>query len=161
MRILLGSLLYATTRLCWLSCVDPTTLFSTTGHHHHHSTYSWTVGFIESIMRHLSPSVLTSAQVAPKVQIWVMLLAIYESVSTFLVAQKVFAVLYRKRGLAASVGAHCSWTINKITLPVRIVRKVYKSIATTNVTVTSKSSMISDETSNQQKVETQFNNEMI
>jgi hypothetical protein len=81
---------------------------------------------MESTMRHLSPVVLTSAQVAPKVQIWVMILAVYQTISTFLVAHKVFAYVYRQRGLAASVGAHCSWTINKVTFPVRILRKLYE-----------------------------------
>jgi hypothetical protein len=114
-RILVGSILFATTRLGWLSW-DPVT-------GDHASPYSWTIGFVQSIMAHFSSQMLP--QVRPRLQIWVLLLAIYQTVGTFLMAQNIFANLYRERGLVASVGAHVTWTISKGTIPIRLLWKLW------------------------------------
>jgi hypothetical protein len=114
-RILLGSVLFATTRLGWLSW-DPVS------GDHSTSPYSWTIGFLQSIMAHFSSQVLP--EVRPGLRIWILLLAIHQTVSTFLVAQYIFASVYRERGLAASIGAHVTWTISKGTIPFRLLGRL-------------------------------------
>ena len=119
-RILLGSLLFATTRLGWLSS-DP---FDTVALSN--SPYGFTIGFLQSI-----GSLVSSGGGVPEVRqslrIFILLLAIHQTVSSFLVAQHVFAGIYRQRGLAASVGAHVSWTVGKGTIPFRLVWKFWQS----------------------------------
>jgi hypothetical protein len=116
-RILLGSLLFATTRLGWLAW-DPASGDLTS------SPYSWTIGFLQSIMAHFSSQVLPEVQ--PGLKIWILLLAIHQTVSTFLVAQNVLAKVYGERGLVASVGAHVTWTISKGTIPLRIIWRFWQ-----------------------------------
>lgn len=111
-RILLGSLLFATTRLGWLSADCP-------GDDLYASPYGWTIGFLQSIRTHFSSQVLL--EVRPSIRIWILLLAIHQAVSTFLVAQHVLANLYRERGLAASVGGHIAWTVGKGTIGFRFL----------------------------------------
>ncbi|KAG7348001.1 hypothetical protein IV203_016706 [Nitzschia inconspicua] len=115
-RILLGSILFATTRLGWLAW-DPTS-------GDYSSPYSWTIGFLQSIMAHFSSQVLP--EVRPSLKIWILLLAIHQTVSTFLVAQNVLAKVYRERGLVAAIGAHMTWTISKGTIPFRIIWRLWK-----------------------------------
>ena len=115
-RILLGSILFATTRLGWLSTDPVSSDFSS-------SPYSWTIGFLQSILSHFSSQVLS--EVRPTLRIWLLLLAIHQCVSTFLVAQYVFATVYREKGLAASVGSHIAWTVGKGTIPFRIIWRFY------------------------------------
>jgi hypothetical protein len=115
-RVLLGSILFATTRLGWLSTDPVSSDFSS-------SPYSWTIGFLQSILSHFSSQVLP--EIRPGLRIWIMLLAIHQTVSTFLVAQYVFATVYRERGLAASVGSHVAWTAGKGTIPFRIIYRFY------------------------------------
>ncbi|KAG7368672.1 hypothetical protein IV203_031415 [Nitzschia inconspicua] len=115
-RILLGSILFATTRLGWLAW-DPTS-------GDYSSSYSWTIGFLQSIMAHFSSQVLP--EVRPGLKIWILLLSIHQTVSTFLVAQNVLAKVYRERGLIASIGAHMTWTISKGTIPFRIIWRLWK-----------------------------------
>ena len=115
-RILLGSLLFATTRLGWLSTdpADPVGLSN--------SPYGFTIGFIQSILSLFLGGRETS-EIRHGVRIFILLLAIHQTVSTFLVAQHVFAGIYLRRGLAASVGAHVSWTVGKGTIIFRLLWK--------------------------------------
>lgn len=118
-RILLGSLLFATTRLGWLAA-DPADTIALSN-----SPYGFTIGFIQSIL-----SLFSSGQAMPEVRhglrLFLLLLAIHQTVSTFMVAQHVFAGVYRRRGLAASVGAHVSWTVGKGTIFFRLLWKFWK-----------------------------------
>jgi hypothetical protein len=120
-RILLGSLLFATTRLGWLSS-DPADTIALSN-----SPYGFTIGFLQSI-----GSLVSSGGGVPEVRqslrIFILLLAIHQTVSSFLVAQHVFASIYRQRGLAASVGAHVSWTVGKGTIPFRLLWKFWQSM---------------------------------
>lgn len=116
-RILLGSILFATTRLGWLA-------WNPVSGDHSASPYSWTIGFVQSIMAHFSSQVLP--EVRPGLKVWVLLLAIHQTVSTFLVAQNIFAKVYGERGLVASIGAHMTWTISKGTLPLRLILRLWR-----------------------------------
>jgi len=119
-RILLGSLLFATTRLGWLSS-DPTDSIGLSN-----SPYGFTIGFLQSIW-----SLVSSGGGTPEVQhglrIFILLLAIHQTVGSFLVAQHVFAGIYRRKGLAASVGAHVSWTVGKGTIFFRLLWRFWQS----------------------------------
>jgi hypothetical protein len=116
-RILMGSILFATTRLGWLS-TDPAAGYISS------SPYSWTIGFLQSLLAHFSSSVLP--EIRPGLRRWILLLGIHQTVSTYLVAQFIFANLYRERGLAASVGAHVTWTVGKGTIVFRLLWRFWK-----------------------------------
>ena len=116
-RILLGSLLFATTRLGWLS-IDPTDTVGLSN-----SPYGFTIGFLRSIGSIFS----SGAEIRRGLRSFVLLLAIHQTVSTFLIAQNIFASIYREKGLAASVGAHMSWTVGKGTIPFRLAWKFWQS----------------------------------
>ena len=115
-RILLGSLLFATTRLGWLS-TDPADAVALSN-----SPYGFTIGFLQSL-----GSLVSEGGVQRDLRLFLLLLAIHQTISTFFVAQYVFAGIYRRKGLAASVGAHVSWTIGKGTIPFRLVGKAWQS----------------------------------
>ena len=119
-RILLGSLLFATTRLGWLSS-DPADTISLSN-----SPYGFTIGFLQSIWSLVATGGGVT-EVRHGLRIFILLLAIHQTVSSFLVAQHVFAGIYRQRGLAASVGAHVSWTVGKGTIVFRLLWKVWQS----------------------------------
>jgi hypothetical protein len=130
-KVLLSSVLFAATRLGWL-CALPDTVFSPSVWkigflQSATAPYVWTVGFIQSIMAHFSSSVLS--EWAPLLQNGLLVLALHQSVSTFLVARHIFVPLYEERGLAASVGAHVAWTVGKATIPFRLVWKLLPSSA--------------------------------
>ena len=117
-RILLGSILFATTRLGWLS-TDPADTVALSN-----SPYGFTIGFLQSI-----GSLFSSGGVIQRdLRIFILLLAIHQTISTFFVAQHVFAGIYRRRGLVASVGAHVSWTIGKGTIVFRLLWKFWQSV---------------------------------
>ena len=115
-RILLGSFLFATTRLGWLS-TDPADAVALSN-----SPYGFTIGFLQSL-----GSLVSEGGVQRDLRLFLLLLAVHQTISTFFVAQHVFAGIYRRKGLAASVGAHVSWTIGKGTIPFRLVGKVWQS----------------------------------
>jgi hypothetical protein len=121
-RILLGSLLFATTRLGWLSS-DPADSIALSS-----SPYGFTIGFIQSILGHFSSQGLSD--IRPGLRILILLLAIHQTVSTFFVAQHVFAGIYRRRGLYASIGAHVSWTVGKGTIFFRLLLRLWKRLTT-------------------------------
>ena len=120
-RILLGSLLFATTRLGWLTSDPADTVVDLSN-----SPYGFTIGFLQSIFSLLSSGRATVPEVRHGLRIFILLLAIHQTVSSFLVAQHVFAGIYRRRGLAASVGAHVSWTVGKGTIVFRLFLKVWR-----------------------------------
>ncbi len=111
-RILLGSILFATTRLGWLSA-DPADTVALSN-----SPYGFTIGFLQSLGSLFASS--GGGAVSKDLRILILLLAIHQTISTFFVAQHVFAGIYKRRGLAASVGAHVSWTVGKATIPFRL-----------------------------------------
>ncbi len=115
-RILLGSFLFATTRLGWLS-TDPADAVALSN-----SPYGFTIGFLQSL-----GSLVSEGGVQRDLRLFLLLLAIHQTISTFFVAQHVFAGIYRRKGLVASVGAHVSWTIGKGTIPFRLAGKVWQS----------------------------------
>jgi hypothetical protein len=115
-RMLVGSLLFAATRLGWLS-TDPA------GGDLYASPYGRTIGFLQSVLTHFSSHVMV--EVRPSLRIWILLLAVHQAASSFLVAQHVFAHLYRQRGLAASVGAHVAWTVSKGTVGFRLLWRLW------------------------------------
>ena len=121
-RILLGSLLFATTRLGWLSS-DPADSIALSS-----SPYGFTIGFIQSILGHFSSQGLSD--IRPGLRILILLLAIHQTVSTFFVAQNVFAGIYSRRGLYASIGAHVSWTVGKGTIFFRLLWRLWKRLTT-------------------------------
>lgn len=121
-RILLGSLLFATTRLGWLSS-DPADSIALSS-----SPYGFTIGFIQSVLGHFSSQGLSD--IRPGLRILILLLAIHQTVSTFFVAQHVFAGIYRRRGLYASIGAHVSWTIGKGTIFFRLLWRLWNRLTT-------------------------------
>jgi hypothetical protein len=123
-RILLGSILFATTRLGWLAGARPATGNFDDSTWSSSLPYSWTIGFIQSVMAHFSSHLLP--EVRPGLSIWILLLAIHQTVSTFLVAQHVFVTVYSEGGLAASMGAHLTWTISKGTIPLRVVGRLWR-----------------------------------
>jgi hypothetical protein len=132
--ILLGSILFGTTRLGWLA--GDGVVVSTTTHRSpdffdsilcsssSSSPYRWTIGFLQSVMAHFTSHLLP--EVRPSLSIWILLLAIHQTVSTFLVAQHVFATVYSEGGLAASVGAHVTWTVSKGTIPFRVAGRLWR-----------------------------------
>jgi len=122
-RIFLGSLLFATTRLGWLSS-DPTDTVALSN-----SPYGFTVGFLQSLWSIVSTNE-SVVEIPRNLRISILLLAIHQTVSTFLVAQHIFAGIYRQRGLAASVGAHIAWTVGKITIPFRLLWKFWQITST-------------------------------
>lgn len=119
-RILLGSLLFATTRLGWLSS-DPADTIALSN-----SPYGFTIGFLQSIGWFFSNGAGVP-DVPHGLRIFILLLAIHQTVSSFFVAQHVFAGIYRQKGLAASVGAHLAWTVGKGTIPFRLFWKFWQS----------------------------------
>jgi hypothetical protein len=120
-RILLGSLLFATTRLGWLS-IDPADSVALSN-----SPYGFTIGFLQSMGVLISTGGGGIPGVRPRLRTFILFLAIHQTISTFLVAQHVFAGIYKRRGLAASVGAHVAWTIGKGTIPFRLAWKFWRS----------------------------------
>jgi len=115
-RILTGSILFATTRLGWLS-VDPGDSVALSN-----SPYGFTIGFLSSI-----GSLFTGGGSASKdLRILILLLAIHQTISTFYIAQYVFAGIYKRKGLVASIGAHVSWTVGKGTIPFRLGWKFWQ-----------------------------------
>ena len=118
-RLLLSSVAFALTRLGWL-CSSPATVdlthpFLQTAQ----SPYSWTVAFIQSAMAHFSSRALS--EISPIIQRLLLILAIQQTVSTFLVTWYVFVPLYLERGILASIGAHIAWTIGKATWAIRLL----------------------------------------
>jgi hypothetical protein len=118
-RILLGSLLFAITRLGWLSS-------DVTSDDLYLSPYGWTIGFVQSMLTHFSSSVMVETR--PSVRIWIVLLAIHQTVSTYLVSQHIFAQLYIQRGLPASIGAHIAWTVSKGTVLFRLLWRFWLAL---------------------------------
>ena len=111
---LLSSFLFAVTRLGWLGArPDDVT---------HPSPYSWTVGFIQSIMAHFSSYALSDLR--PRLQMALTIFALHQFISTLLVCLCVFIPFYERGGLAASMGAHLAWTIGKISIPFRFARRL-------------------------------------
>jgi hypothetical protein len=125
-RLLLSSIAFALTRLGWL-CSSPTTVdlanpFLQTAK----SPYSWTVAFMQSVMAHFSSRALS--EISPLIQRLLLVLAIQQTMSTFLVTWYVFVPLYLERGILASIGAHIAWTIGKATWPIRLLWRLITRI---------------------------------
>jgi len=115
-RILTGSILFATTRLGWLS-VDPGDSVALSN-----SPYGFTIGFLSSI----GSLFASGGSVSNDLRILILLLAIHQTISTFYIAQYVFAGIYKRKGLLASIGAHVSWTVGKGTIPFRLGWKFWQ-----------------------------------
>jgi len=121
-RLFLSSIIFAMTRLGWLCASAGTVDFSYRYAQAAISPYSWTTAFVQSTLAHLSSQV--SSELSPFFQRSLLLLAVQQTVSTFLMTWNVFVPLYETRGIAASIGAHMAWTFGKITLPVRLLCKI-------------------------------------
>jgi hypothetical protein len=83
---------------------------------------------MQSVITHFSSHVLSD--LTPLLQKGFMLLALHQSISTFFVANCVFAPLYQERGLAAAIGAHVAWTVGKVSLPIRLLWRCLPSAKT-------------------------------
>ena len=125
-RLFLSTVAFAATRLGWL-CASPGSIdLSYPFIQAATSPYAWTVAFVQSATAHFSSLVLS--ELSPFLQRSLLLLAVQQTVSTFLVTWHVFVPLYEERGIAASLGAHIAWTFGMMTWPLRLVGKVLPRI---------------------------------
>eukprot|EP00980_Cylindrotheca_fusiformis_P006639 scaffold1390_cov138-Cylindrotheca_fusiformis.AAC.42 len=111
---LLSSFLFASTRLGWL-CTSPDNVTP--------SPYAWTVGFSQSIFRLFSINGMS--EIRPILQAGLTFLAMHQAVTTFLLSINIYAPFYKERGIFASIGAHIAWTTGIITIPFRLMRRLY------------------------------------
>lgn len=100
--IVISNLLFATTRLYWLSA----------------DTYSM-AGFLQSTVAHFSDYSLS--ELRPFLEKMFLAIALHQSVTAYFLSRNVFAPLYQEGGLAASMGGHVAWTVGLVTLPLRLV----------------------------------------
>jgi hypothetical protein len=100
--IIISNLLFATSRLYWLSA----------------DTYSM-AGFLQSAVAHFSGNSLS--ELRPFLEKLFLAIALHQSVTAYLLSRNVFAPLYQEGGLAASMGGHVAWTVGVVTLPLRLV----------------------------------------
>ena len=110
---LVSTFLFAATRLGWL-CAHPDDVTRPT-------PYSWTVGFMQSILALFSTNVLSDLR--PRFQMCLTIFALHQCISTYLVGLHIFVPFYKTGGLPASIGAHLAWTLGKITIPFRATRR--------------------------------------
>jgi hypothetical protein len=100
--IIISNLLFATSRLYWLSA----------------DTYSM-AGFLQSAVAHFSGNSLS--ELRPFLEKMFLAIALHQSVTAYFLSRNVFSPLYQEGGLAASMGGHVAWTVGLVTLPLRLV----------------------------------------
>jgi len=126
-RLLFSSIAYSLTRLGWLCAVPTTVDFAYPFLQTATSPYSWTVAFIQSAVAHFSSRMLV--ELSPFLQRSLLLLAVQQTVSTFLITWHVFVPLYLERGILASIGAHIAWTLGKMTWPIRLLWRAMNQLS--------------------------------
>ena len=100
--IVISNLLFATSRLYWLSA----------------NTYSM-AGFLQSAIARFSGNSLS--ELRPFLEKLFLAIAMHQSVTAYFLSRNVFAPLYQENGLAASMGGHVAWTVGLATLPLRLI----------------------------------------
>jgi hypothetical protein len=124
-RLFLSTVAFAATRLGWL-CASPGSIdLSYPFIQAATSPYAWTVAFVQSATAHFSSLVVS--EVSPFLQRSLLLLAVQQAVSTFLITWHVFVPMYEERGIAASLGAHIAWTFGMMTWPIRLFWRALRS----------------------------------
>jgi len=116
---------FAATRLGWLYASPGSLNLSYPFIQAATSPYAWTVAFVQSVTAHFSS--LSLSELSPFLQRSLLLFAIQQMMSTFLITWHVFIPLYEERGIGASIGAHIAWTVGMMTWPIRLIRRAFLS----------------------------------
>ena len=105
--VTISCLIFATSQLKWITP----------------DSYSL-AGFFQSGVAHFSGYSL--AELRPYLETMLLMVALFQSISTFLLSWHVLSPLYLKAGLAASFGGHVSWMFGLMTIPFRLGHKLFR-----------------------------------